>query len=36
MIWDTENNSVLMVRNLGMTPSAIKFSPDGELLVIGF
>ena len=36
MIWDTQNNSLLMVNNLGMTPSAIKFSPSGELLVIGF
>ena len=25
-----------MVRNLGMTPTAVKFSPDGDLLVIGF
>lgn len=36
ILWDTENNSLLMVRNLGMNPTAIKFSPDGDFLVIGF
>ena len=36
MIWDTQNNVLLLVRNLGMSPSAVKFSPDGELLVIGY
>lgn len=36
IVWDTENNSLLMVKSLGQTPTAIRFSPDGELLVIGF
>jgi hypothetical protein len=36
ILWDTESNSLLMIRNLGMSPTAIKFSPDGDFLVIGF
>ena len=36
IIWNTEDNILLFVKSLGMTPTAIKFSPDGDLLVIGF
>jgi uncharacterized protein with WD repeat len=36
ILWDTENNTLLMYKNLGMNPTAIKFSPDGEFLVLGF
>lgn len=36
ILWDTENNNLLMYKNLGMNPTAIKFSPDGEFLVLGF
>ncbi|CAD8183513.1 unnamed protein product [Paramecium pentaurelia] len=36
ILWDTENNSLLLVKNMGMTPTAIRLSPDGDLLVIGF
>ncbi len=35
-IWDTEKNSLLDLRELPFRPTAIKFSPDGNLLVVGF
>jgi uncharacterized protein with WD repeat len=36
ILWDTEHNNLLMARTLGINPTAIKFSPDGEFLVLGF
>jgi len=36
ILFDTNENTLLLVKYLGNTPTAIKFSPDGSLLVIGF
>jgi WD40 repeat protein len=36
ILWDTENNVVLMYKGFGINPTAIRFSPDGEFLVVGF
>jgi WD40 repeat protein len=36
ILWDTDKNSLLRVHNIGMNPTAIKFSPDGDFLVIAF
>jgi len=37
MIIDTEQNRILDVKYLGkVPPSAIKFSPNGDLLIVGF
>ena len=35
-VFDTASNRLLRSENLGQTPTAIKFSPEGELLIIGF
>lgn len=35
-LWDLDSNQILLVKFLGVTPSAIKFSNDGDILVIGF
>ena len=35
-IFDTTSNRKLGSENLGQTPTAIKFSPEGDLLIIGF
>lgn len=35
-IWDTEKNQILTSKEYKFKPTAIKFSPDGNLLVIGF
>ena len=35
-IWDTDKNQILNSREYKHKPTAIKFSPDGSLLVIGF
>lgn len=35
-LFDTNENKLLQVKYLGNTPTAIRFSPDGSLLVIGF
>lgn len=34
-VFDIANNKLLSIEYLSKTPSAIKFSPDGDLLVIG-
>ena len=33
--FDIETNKLLSIEYLSKTPSAVKFSPDGDLLVIG-
>ena len=35
-LWDAEKCKLITMRNIGLMPSAIKFTPDGELLAIGF
>jgi len=35
-IWDTDKNQILNCKEYKNKPTAIKFSPDGNLLVIGF
>ena len=35
-VFDTASNRLLRSENLGQTPTAIKFSPEGDLLIIGF
>ena len=35
-IWDTDKNQILSSKEYKNKPTAIKFSPDGNLLVIGF
>ena len=35
-IWDTDKNQILSSKEYKHKPTAIKFSPDGNLLVIGF
>ena len=35
-VYDTASNRLLRSENLGQTPTAIKFSPEGDLLIIGF
>lgn len=34
-VWDITSNKLLSIEYLSKTPSAIKFSPEGDLLVIG-
>ena len=34
-LWDIELDKQILVKHLGLTPTAIKFSTDGDLLVIG-
>ena len=38
MLWDTERDVVIMNRSLGYlaNPTAVKFSRDGEILMIGY
>jgi hypothetical protein len=36
MIWETDNNQILMIKPLGLPATACKFHPNGELLVVGF
>ncbi len=35
-LWDIETCKLLTIKNLEITPTACKFSPDGLLLVVGF
>ena len=35
-MFDTKTHILLRQENLGLTPTAIKFSPDGDLMIIGF
>ena len=35
-LWDIEQNNILFKKNLDVIPTCCRFSPDGDLLVIGF
>ena len=35
-LWDIEKSKLLMKSNQGLTPTALKLSPNGEVLAVGF
>lgn len=35
-LWDIEKCKLLMISNQGLTPTAMKLSPNGEVLAVGF